>query len=140
MSSSRNRQTAERWLKTAQEDVRVAEKLMEEEFFSHACFAAQQAGEKAIKALWFLADQEPSGHSLQRLLLDFSAKDGLPDFPKWIEAAAALDKLYIPTRYPNGLPDLTPAESFFRAEAETGIALAKFLLENITHQFESQGS
>lgn len=138
MSLSRNRQTAERWLKTAQEDVRVAETLMEQQFYSHACFAAQQAGEKAIKALWFLSDQEPWGHSLQRLLLDFSAKDQLPDFPKLIEAAAALDKLYIPTRYPNGLPDLTPAESYFRAEAETGIALAKFLLENIAHQFKLQ--
>jgi hypothetical protein len=88
-------------------------KIVGEQFFSHACFAAQQAGEIAIKALWFLADQEPWGHSLQHLLLDFSTKDQLPDLRKWIEAAAALDKLYIPTPVSQWTTGLNPGGELF---------------------------
>jgi HEPN domain-containing protein len=29
-----------------------------------------------------------------------------------------LDRYYIPTRYPNGLPDLTPGQVYFRKDAE----------------------
>jgi len=28
------------------------------------------------------------------------------------------DRYYIPTRYPNGLPDLTPGQAYFRQDAE----------------------
>jgi HEPN domain-containing protein len=31
--------------------------------------------------------------------------------------AAALDRFYIPTRYPNGLPDLTPGKYYFQKDA-----------------------
>jgi HEPN domain-containing protein len=37
--------------------------------------------------------------------------------------------LYIPTRYPNGLPGLTPGESYGREEAEAAIADAKAIVE-----------
>ena len=39
-------------------------------------------------------------------------------------SAKALDKLSIPTRYPNGLPDLTPFEVYTDAEAQAAIAAA----------------
>lgn len=45
-----------------------------------------------------------------------------------MEKAAGLDKFYIPTRYPNGLPDLTPGQVYLRPDAEAGIAMASFLL------------
>lgn len=40
------------------------------------------------------------------------------------EAAGELDKAYIPTRYPNGLPAGRPGELYSRAEAERLVALA----------------
>jgi HEPN domain-containing protein len=46
-----------------------------------------------------------------------------------MEKAAGLDKFYIPTRYPNGLPDLTPGQVYLRSDAEAGIAMASFLLD-----------
>jgi HEPN domain-containing protein len=35
-----------------------------------------------------------------------------------------LDRFYIPTRYPNGLPDLTPAEAFTADDAEVCLEYA----------------
>jgi len=36
---------------------------------------AQQAAEKAVKALWYLADAEPWGHSVQKLIGDLREVD-----------------------------------------------------------------
>ena len=35
-----------------------------------------------------------------------------------VQDGALLDRYYIPTRYPNGLPDLTPGQVYFRRDAE----------------------
>lgn len=43
--------------------------------------------------------------------------------------AATLDKYYIPTRYPNGLPGGIPAEAFEKRDADRAIEIA---LEVIT--------
>ena len=128
MSQSDDRYLAERWLRTAEEDLRAAEALLAAGLYAHACFAAQQCGEKAIKALWHLLGEDPWGHSIQKLVMQFPARQQLPKAETWEMRGAALDKFYIPTRYPNGLPDLTPEESYFREDAEQGVSLATQLL------------
>jgi len=40
-----------------------------------------------------------------------------------------LDKYYIPTRYPNGLPGGLPSEAFSRGDAEMAIAMAEKVLD-----------
>ncbi len=129
MSQTEDRYTAERWLVTASDDLRAARTLLDAEFYAHACFIAEQAGEKAVKALWYLIGEEPWGHSLQKLVTEFPGRPGLPNLPDWVEKAAALDRFYIPTRYPNGLPDLTPGQSYFRPDAEGAIVHAAYLLD-----------
>jgi HEPN domain-containing protein len=47
------------------------------------------------------------------------------------------NSFYIPTRYPNGLPDLTPDQSYFRHDAEQGIALATDLLTASRRWFDA---
>jgi HEPN domain-containing protein len=42
-----------------------------------------------------------------------------------IENAAKLDRFHIPTRYPNGLPDITPDQAYFKEDAESAIAIAE---------------
>lgn len=121
MSVSKNRYEAERWLVTAEEDLRAAEVLLRAGLFAQACFYTQQSGEKAVKALWYLVDADPWGHSIQKLVMEFPEKQRLPNRERWIEQAALLDKFYIPTRYPNGLPDLTPGQVYTRADAERGL-------------------
>ena len=48
-----------------------------------------------------------------------------------LDKAKELDKLYIPTRYPNGLPDLTPSEVYTEEEASRAIESSKIIFEKI---------
>jgi len=128
MGLSKNRYEAERWLRTAEEDLRAADALAQAGSFAQACFYAQQSAEKAVKALWYAIDADPWGHSVQKLVVDFPQKQSLPDLNKWIEQAALLDKFYIPTRYPNGLPDLTPGQVYTRQDAQQGLETARAIV------------
>lgn len=110
MSQSKSQYEAQRWLLTTQEDLDAANTLPEAGKFSHACFLSQQSAEKAGKALWFAIDDDPWGHSIKKLVMEFPQQDGLADMENWQAQAAYLDRFYIPTRYPNGLPDLTPSQ------------------------------
>jgi HEPN domain-containing protein len=129
MSQSKDRHEAERWLQTAAEDLRAAQALRADGLYAHACFIAQQCGEKAIKAMWYLIGQDPWGHSIQKLIAQFPEPQQIPDSDDWLQRAALLDKFYIPTRYPNGLPDLTPGQSYFLRDADQAIEQAVFFLE-----------
>ncbi len=129
MSQSKNRYQAERWLTTAKEDLQAAQVLLEGKMYAQACFHAQQSGEKAVKALWYLVDADPWGHSIQRLISEFPRKDELTDLESWIKWGTALDRFYIPTRYPNGLPDLTPGQVYQQEDAQYAIGLARKLVE-----------
>ncbi len=132
MSKTEDRHEAERWLATAADDLQVARVVAAGGHHAHACFHAQQAAEKAVKALWRLAGREPWGHSVQKLLMDLPQAGG-PQCPApLLQAAAALDRLYIPTRYPNGLPDLTPAQSFFEADSIAAFAKAGQILDYVS--------
>ena len=128
MSHAKNRAEALRWLLTAEEDIRAAEVLAAGAMFAQACFYAQQSAEKAVKSLWYAIDADPWGHSVQRLLSEFPAKAGDDDWEPWITRGALLDKLYIPTRYPNGLPDLTPGQVYGRDDADRALEAAAFLV------------
>jgi len=71
---------------------------------------------------------DPWGHSVQRLVTDFPRQAEVPDLETWVELGALLDKFYIPTRYPNGLPDLTPGQVYRQADARRGIEAARLLV------------
>jgi HEPN domain-containing protein len=102
--------------------------LLQSGAYAQACFYAQQSGEKAVKALWYLVDADPWGHSIQRLIVDFPERGSLPDLDKWVARGALLDKFYIPTRYPNGLPDLTPGQVYALDDARRGLETARALV------------
>ncbi len=128
MSQAKNRYLAERWLLTGEEDLRAAQALLNAGMYAQACFYSQQSAEKAAKALWYLVDADPWGHSAQRLIVDFPRRAEIPDVDTWIEKAALLDKFYIPTRYPNGLPDLTPGQVYRLEDAVRGLEAARDLV------------
>jgi HEPN domain-containing protein len=129
MSRSKLHHEAERWLQTAGEDLRAAQTLRADGLYAHACFIAQQCGEKAVKAMWYAVGQEPWGHSIQKLVMQFPEPQHIPDLDGWTQRAAQLDKFYIPTRYPNGLPDLTPGQSYFLRDADQAIQSASMFLK-----------
>jgi len=131
MSLTKNALEGWRWWETARDDLQAAETLEKSGMYAHACFNCQQSGEKALKALWFSVDADPWGHSIQKLVTDFPQQDLLNPLEQWLRYAASLDKFYIPTRYPNGLPDLTPAQSYTEEDASIAMERAKFLLEEV---------
>jgi HEPN domain-containing protein len=131
MSQSNGKYEAGRWWQTAKDDIEAAESLHQTGKFSHACFLSQQSAEKAIKALWFAVDGDPWGHSIQKLIFQFPQQAMFADVETWIENAAQLDMFYIPTRYPNGLPDLTPGQTYKSQDSIQAIEKAKFFLEEV---------
>ena len=130
MSTEKNQLEANRWRQTALSDLKTAEVLVSGECYAHACFHAQQAAEKALKAVWFFADADPWGHSVQKLIQDLQEVDEslYTSLSPFIPDAAKLDRLYIPTRYPNGLPDLVPEQAFFLGDAETALRMANRII------------
>ena len=131
MGTEKARTESHRWLGTARGDLETARILLTNGRYAHACFHAQQAAEKAIKAVWFSIDGDPWGHSAQKLIEDLQALDYVlfGRFQRHIQAAAKLDRFYIPTRYPNGLPDLLPDAAFFREDAASAIEMSSVLLD-----------
>jgi|SRR5215216_1803342 len=121
MSQSKSRHEAERWWLTASDDLGAAKTLHEAGKYSHACFLSLQSSEKAMKALWFVIDHDPCVHSIQNLVMKFP-KQNLFERPNdWIAHASYLDNFYIPARYPNGLPDLTPSQVYIFQDSEQAI-------------------
>ncbi|HEU0295826.1 MAG TPA: HEPN domain-containing protein [Anaerolineales bacterium] len=129
MSQTESRYEAKRWWLTAQDDLEAAKTMHQAGKFSHACFLSQQSAEKAMKALWFDIDSDPWGHSVQKLVLQFPKQNLLRNIQDWLAQAAYLDKFYIPTRYPNGLPDLIPSQVYNAQDSTQAIKRAEFFLE-----------
>lgn len=138
MSLEKYRAYARRWLAQARADLKAARGSMQNESFEWACFQAQQAGEKALKSSWYFCAGEPWGHSLVRLLQELPDPSMRQNLLNLFPHAKKLDKLYIPTRYPNGLPDLTPAEVFTEEEAHQAIDTAREVIEQIAALIEEQ--
>ncbi len=93
---------AQRWLSQGRNDLEAAKWNAEGKFFAQTCFLSQQAAEKALKAY---------------SILSFCAE---------------LDKHYIPSRYPNGLPDSTPSEVYLKQDAQASINNSQKILEFIS--------
>jgi len=115
------RHEAERWLRQADADVKAARTSLNGGSFEWAAFQAQQGAEKAVKALWYYCGADPWGHSIVKLIDSFPQTDLSDKMKKLMPDAKKLDKLYIPTRYPNGLPDLIPADVYTHEDGLTAI-------------------
>jgi HEPN domain-containing protein len=114
------------WFRQAEADLAHARHALADGDHEWACFAAQQASEKAAKAAHAAVGREAWGHLVTELLDALRAEAPIDD--ALLDRARALDKLYIPTRYPNGLPSGAPADFYTRPEAERAIADAEAVL------------
>ena len=93
---------SERWLKFAEEDLRMAELARDEGLHAQACFHAQQVAEKILKG-WLRAKgrRPPRTHSIVDLA-GLAKREGLPrDLARRL---SALDAFYLTTRYPDAVP------------------------------------
>ena len=114
------RAEAERWRRQAANDLDFARVALRERFYAQACFVAQQAAEKAVKAVAYgLGERTVIGHSLVTLILRYG--DRAPELRDLRELAGILDQYYVPTRYPNGLAGGVPFEAFGESQAAAAV-------------------
>jgi HEPN domain-containing protein len=118
---------ADDWFRQAERDLAQAEDSQKAVRHEWACFAAQQAAEKAVKALHLYHRQEAWGHVVARLLRELPASVSTP--PGLIEKGRVLDNFYIPARYPNGHPEGAPFEHYGPLQSEEAITYAHEILE-----------
>ncbi|MDI6841082.1 MAG: HEPN domain-containing protein [bacterium] len=111
------------WMRQAKKDLKHAKHSFEAGDYEWACFASQQAAEKAVKAVYQKIGADAWGHSVSILLAELPPKIR-PD-AELIEFAKELDKYYIPTRYPNFHPSGAPLDYYTKREVARGIDYAK---------------
>ena len=113
------------WMAQAGRDLEHARRAAEGGSHEWACFAAHQASEKAIKALF-----QWSGARVVR---------GHSQWPTWcpswpgrcrrrqtlLEAARELDRHYVPARYPDAYPSGAPFQYYSEKDSERAIAHAR---------------
>lgn len=117
----------EDWMRQAQGDLAHAEHSVTMGDFSWACFAAQQAAEKAVKALYQKLGAEAWGHAVSGLLDELPLAQQPDD--QLIDQAKELDKYYIAPRYPNSYPEGAPVDYYTKAEAERAVTYARRIIQ-----------
>lgn len=124
-----------RWLDQAKEDLKWARHLSETGGYHIVCFLSQQVAEKALKAFLYANGEEVVlGHSIGRLSRAAAQYDAT--FNEKTNQWVILDTYYIPTRYPNGLPDGIPADAYNQEIAKSAVTLATEVVYYIDSEIE----
>jgi HEPN domain-containing protein len=116
------------WFRQAEADLRHARNSLEDGDFEWSCFAAQQAAEKALKAVFQKLGMDAWGHTLTALIGNLPDVAAQPS-ETLVNYARMLDKHYIPTRYPNGFASGAPTDFYTKEEARSAIRNAEAILE-----------
>ena len=127
---SKNGDLYSRWLRAAADDIESAEWNLKGGFHHQVCFMCRQSAEKALKAFLYLqGEREAWGHSTEqlcRLCANYNASLG-----KWSDDLKKLDRFYIPTRYPNGVPSGTPRENYTKGDSEFALKISREIIAEI---------
>jgi HEPN domain-containing protein len=115
------------WLRQAEADLAAARHARAGGHHEWAAFGSQQAAEKALKALYQKLHLDAWGHVLTDLLGQLP--EDMRSDGALVDAAKALDKHYIPTRYPNGFERGAPADFYTATEADRALADAERIID-----------
>jgi len=133
----KRKEKGRRWFLQAVRDLDDAKFNLSGERYNVACFLAQQAAEKALKAYLFVKGaDEVWGHSVAELCRDAQSFD--KEFKRIEGIARSIDKYYIPTRYPDALPGGIPSEAFDRGDAEKAISMAEDVISFVKSKLENE--
>jgi HEPN domain-containing protein len=123
------------WFRQAEADLRHANNSRESKDYEWSCFAAHQAAEKALKAVFLKLGMDAWGHTLTALIGNLP-----PPLPEpsqsLVDSARVLDKYYIPTRYPNGFDSGAPTDYYTQLEASEAIQHAEAILDYCRDQID----
>ena len=123
---SNNEDYALLWYKQSVFDLKAAEVSQNTANYEWACFQAQEAGGKSLKAFLFLnRKRNIITHSIKKLIENCGEINNKFFI---LKRAKILDQYYIPTRYPNGLPDGTPHEYFSKEDANLCVKYARKII------------
>ncbi len=115
------------WLRQAEADLRHARNARGDADYNWSAFAALEAAEKAVKAVFQRRHLDARGRAVSVLLESLPTGERPPH--DLVDAAKELDKHYIPTPYPNGFERGAPVDFYTRGEAERAISDAEAILE-----------
>ncbi len=117
------------WMKAAEEDIYDAELALRNKRWFRAAFFAQQAVEKALKALYILVRREPPPKSHRITIIYSGLREAGFTLPEELERRLPLlNKYYTITRYPDAANGL-PSESVDEEEAQRAVKIAEEVLE-----------
>ncbi len=117
------------WRAQAEFDLETAATTRDEGYHEWACFMAQQAAEKGIKAvaqsnkgaaLW--------GLSISEMLNALKDQYEMPVSNDLLDKSRKLDRYYIIARYPNGFDSGIPHDYFDEEESANAISFAEILI------------
>ena len=126
----------DRWMSSAERTLISAQGDSKRGDYNWACFKAQQAAEFAVKAILRGLGLPSYGHSIYKLLTLLKERDlNVPN--EIIDAGKALDKHYVPTRYPNAWSEGSPHEYYTKDDAENAIYKATLIIEWVKKSWKS---
>ena len=120
------------WLNQAIRDLEQAEDSRRAGRHEWACFAAQQAAEKAVKALHLHLGQEAWEHVIARLLRELPGTVSVP--AGLVEKGRVLDNFYLATRHANGHPEGAPFEHYGPLQSNQAIDYAREIIQFVRAQ------
>jgi len=118
------------WLAQGERDLEQAQASRDQERHEWACFAAQQAAEKVVKALHLHLGQEAWGHVVARLLRELPVRTPAD----LVDRAKVLDNFYVASRYPNGHPEGAPFEHYGPIQSQEAIEHASTIIAFVRAQ------
>ena len=128
---------AKRWFTQALRDLRASVSSLGSGYYEWSCFQAQQAAEKAVKALLYAYGRSAWGHSVVELL------DYLGETTEVTEElyvyVRELDRHCIPSRYPNAFESGYPGMYYDRVVAERAINSAETLINWVRARLRALG-
>ncbi len=117
------------WLAEAKADLRHAEASARIGDYNWACFAAQQAAEKALKALTLhILGEYPRGHDLVKL---YRRVREHVEIRLSESSLARLSAYYTQARYPNAGIE-RPSEEITKDQADEAITIARGVIDEIS--------
>ena len=114
------------WYAQAVEDLSWAEDTLRSGRFAQACFVAQQAAEKALKALALHQQCDlPRSHSVLLLAKALEINGEIES------AGRYLDRYYISGRYPDAYPAGYPSQFIEKEDAENALRHAEVVIKTV---------
>lgn len=121
------------WFRQARDDLEWARDTLRAGRYAQACFASQQAAEKAVKSIALKrGHDEVRSHSILEIARALHV-DGEVE-----RIAKRLDQYYIGARYPDAFPAGAPFEFFTREQGEEAVQLASRLIEIAARHFTDE--